>query len=345
MGVHGCSRSLTASPKRSQKGDDALDFIRSQQNAQAQFFTRTAPRDATRPTEGWRLLPDKRKLNLAPSIREPMHLYFGQPRNITWHRQADHGLSSQVCCLNFLGPLARQPDLLSLVIADALQISPPRMLPIEGGPAGEPWFVGFEWTGLADYLSEWAKGASSATRGANATSADAIVKFERDGEIETLLIEWKYTEKYGAPISVDGNATRVRRYADKAFAPTGPVRTDLGLKIENFFWEPFYQLLRQQMLAWRMALAREDGARRVRVLHISPRRNQKLHKVTSPALRRLGNDAFHVFRSILVQPTDFVSRTTDEVFGRLVMAEHSTPAAREWSAYLLDRYDGLLNRA
>jgi hypothetical protein len=280
-------------------------------------------------------------LNLAPSIREAMSLYFGHPRNIAWHRHADHGLSSQVCCLNFLGPLARQPELLSRVIADALQISPPRMVPIEDGPGSEPWYVGFEWTGRADYLNEWAKGASSATRGANATSADAIVRFERNGEIETLLIEWKYTEKYGAPIRTDGNPTRIRRYADKAFAPHGPIRADLGLNLEDFFWEPFYQLLRQQMLAWRMGLAREDGARRVRVLHISPRGNQVLHKVTSPGLQRLGHDAFQVFGSVLVEPTDFLSRTTDEVFGKLVMAEHGELAAREWSAYLLDRYNSL----
>jgi len=32
------------------------------------------------------------------------------------------------------------------------------------------------------------------------------------------------------------------------FAPNGPIRDDLNLKLEDFFWEPFYQLLRQQML-------------------------------------------------------------------------------------------------
>jgi hypothetical protein len=247
-----------------------LDFIASQQDAQAQFFARTAPIDAIRPNERWRLLPGKRELNLAPSIRELMDGYFGPPRNIQWHTHAYHGLSSQVCCLNFFGPLANQPRLLSRIIGNALGIEPPLMLPIEQCPGEEMWFVGFEWTGHADYLNEWAKGASSATRGKNATSADAVVRFESGGETETLLIEWKYTEKYGAPIRPDGNATRALRYADKLFAPNGPIRADLDLTLEDFFWEPFYQLLRQQMLAWRMALAKEDGAHRVRVLHISP---------------------------------------------------------------------------
>jgi len=101
------------------------------------------------------------------------------------------------------------------------------MLPVEDGPDGEAWFVGFEWTGRANYLNEWADGASSATRGANATSADAVVRFEREGEIETLLIEWKYTEKYGAPLNADGNPTRVLRYSDKIFTKNGPIRAVL----------------------------------------------------------------------------------------------------------------------
>jgi len=232
--------------------------------------------------------------------------------------------------------------MISRIIGNALGISAPRMLPIEEGAAGEPWFVGFEWTGRSNYLSEWGKGASSATRGANATSADAVVRFEVGGLVETILIEWKYTEKYGAPISADGNPTRVHRYSGKLFAPDGPVRADLFLKLEDFFWEPFYQLLRQQILAWQMMRAHEDGADRVRVLHIAPRANRALHKVTSPALRRLGNDAFEVFRSVLVEPDDFLTRATEDVFSKFVMAEHEEPFAREWSEYLRERYSGLL---
>src|SRR3954471_3507790 len=120
---------------------------------------------------------------------------------------------------------------------------------------------------------------------------------------------------YGAPLRVDGNPTRIVRYSDKAFTPAGPIRADLGLKLEDFFWEPFYQLLRQQMLAWRMTQAHEDGAHPVRLLHISPAGNRALDTVTSPSLRRFGDDAFDVFRSLLVQPEDFISRTTDQVFG------------------------------
>ena len=74
------------------------------------------------------------------------------------------------------------------------------MLPVEDGPDGEPWHVGLEWVDEHDYLSEWPAGKPP-TRGANGTSADAIVRFRHEGRIETVLIEWKYTEAYGqAPV-------------------------------------------------------------------------------------------------------------------------------------------------
>jgi hypothetical protein len=313
------------------------DFVASQRAAQGMFFSRNFPEIAGFAGARYRLHPEHMAMNLAPCIRALAPAYFGRapPDRIAWHQHANHALSSQVCCLNFLMPLATRPELLSQVIGGALGIEPPTMLEVEAGPAGEPWFVGFEWIGREDYLNEAGKTGTRA-RGANATSADAVVRFERDGRSETLLIEWKYTEAYGAPIPPSGNATRIARYKNLAFAPDGPVKATPGLALEAFFFEPFYQLLRQQMLAWRMQLAHEDGAERVSVLHISPAGNRALHKVTSPDLRRFGDDAFAVFKSLLVRPDDFVSRTTEQVFAP-ALADPG-PGAAEWAAYLSDRY-------
>jgi hypothetical protein len=312
-------------------------FIVLQQEAQAEYFSRIGELNV-RDGAPYRLQAGRRDLNIAPTMRSSLAAYFGEPRNITWHTHADHGLSSQVCCLNFLAPLATQPALLARVIGASLGTAPPSMLPIEDGPDGTPWFVGFEWPGRSDYLDEWPKGASTGPRGQNATNADAIVRFDAEGRTETLLIEWKYTEEYGSPIAPKGNATRTKRYADKMFSPSGPIRNDLNLQFEDFLWEPFYQLLRQQMLALSMQKAREDGAERVRVLHISPSGNRNLHKVTSPAPRRLGDDAFDVFKQILVEPDAFLSRTTEQVFGALAAADDLDAAGRVWAGYLRDRY-------
>jgi hypothetical protein len=178
-------------------------------------------------------------------------------------------------------------------------------------------------------------------RGANCTSADAAVRF-RHGELtETLLIEWKYTESYGQPISQKGNKKRLKRYQNIAFGPDGPIRNDLNLKIKDFFFEPFYQLFRQQMFAFQMEKAKDSGSSRVRVLHIAPAANLSLRKVTSPALRRFGDDAFAVFRSLLVSPENFVSRSTEDLFGPIVL---DSGADKLWS-YVGRRYAFLAPRS
>ena len=314
------------------------NFIPGERVAQSHYFAKTLPPGvAGHGGSDYRLLLQNRALNLAPGIRADAVAYFNE-HGIAWHRHANHALSSQVSCLNFLMPLATQPRLLARVIGEALGILLPTMLEVERGPDGRPWFVGFEWIGRADYLNEGGK-SGRRTRGAHATSADAVVRFELDGQIETVLIEWKYTESYGGAISPGGNEVRLGRYGGLVFAPAGPVRADQGLAISDFFWEPFYQLLRQQLLAFQMQAAHEDGAERVRVLHISPSSNHALHAVTAPALRVRGNDVFEVFRKLLVRPDDFVSRSTVAVFGKAL--SEAEGEAGPWADYLLDRYSFL----
>lgn len=91
----------------------------------------------------FRLLQTDARFNLAPSIRNQADRYFKR-YGISWHVHANHALSSQVCCLNFLMPLAERPHLLSRLVAGALKIREPEMLAIETGPDGRPWFVGFD---------------------------------------------------------------------------------------------------------------------------------------------------------------------------------------------------------
>ncbi|MCC3246027.1 hypothetical protein LG047_11895 [Methylocystis sp. WRRC1] len=295
--------------------------------------------------DGWayRLKPEKAELNLNPSYAAGIRKHF-EDAAIQWHRHANHALSSQVCCVNFLAPLAHEPDLLSRVVAQALKIAPPAMLPVCGDR-----FVDFEWTGKEDYLSEWPKDGR-ATRGANATSADAVVRFDTGSTVCTALIEWKYTECYGAPLADKnipghGNDKRRARYADKLLDPDGPIRADLGLTIDDFFWEPFYQLVRQQMLAHRMEGACEDGAERVLVLHLSPRGNSDLHRVTSPALRKFGDDAFTVFSKLLVRPDRFHACNIESAFLPVIDSVGRDSPSADWAQYLRERYQFLSEAA
>src|ERR1044072_3080606 len=233
-------------------------------------------------------------------------------------------------------PFADKPDLLARWIGSVLGIDPPEVLPIEQGRGGRDWYVAFEWIGETDYLNEGnAKGHRN--RGANATAADAAVKFRTgDGQIHLLLIEWKYTESYGQPLSKAPRGTRISRYRDIAFQPSGPIRADVDLTLEDFFWEPFYQLLRQQMLAWHVERDPACGFDRARVLHLSPHGNRALHRVTSPALSKFGDDAFEVFTALLVSPGDFIGCTIEQAVAPLA----GWPEAR-WYSGLVARYPGL----
>jgi hypothetical protein len=168
-------------------------FVVRERVAQSEFFARTAPTEAMLGNTGYRLKTVHRKLNLAPHIRDAADAYFGPPRNIAWHTHANHGLSSQVCCLNFLLPLATNSKILAKVVEGILGLAPLKMLQVEDGPKGQPYYIGFEWIGRKDHLGEWPSGGN-AQRGAHVTSSDAFIRFEHQGQIQSLLIEWKYTE-------------------------------------------------------------------------------------------------------------------------------------------------------
>ena len=255
-------------------------------------------------------------------------LLFSAKPVIQWHQHANHGLSSQVCCVNFLLPFAERPELLRRWVEHVTGDKAAEMLPVERDRAGRDWFVTFEWIGDVDHLNESRDGAVR-KRGANATAADAAVMYrDRDGRTQLLLIEWKYTERYGQPLAPDGNATRRERYQHIFRQSNGPIRADADVTLDDFFWEPFYQMLRQQMLAWHTQRA-DNGIDRARVLHLSPTGNRALHKVTSPALRRFGDDAFDVFRSLLADPADFIDMSIEQAFAPLA----SWPEA-DWYPWL-----------
>ncbi|RWL85670.1 MAG: hypothetical protein EOR67_21615 [Mesorhizobium sp.] len=309
------------------------NFVEQERSHQSAFFRTTLPDECGYDGCDYRLPPDRKLLNLNPQIRDIAARYFSD-NAIAWHQHAAHGLSSQACCLNFLMPLATRPDTLAKLVQAVIGGDLPEMLEVEDGPDGRPWFVGFEWIGRKDYLNEWPR-TGLPKRGALVTSADAVLRFRQAGRIEILLVEWKYTESYSAPPEPKREAERLRRYQGLAFAPFGPVRGDAGIKMTDLFWEPFYQLFRQQMLASRMQANQENSAERVRVLHIAPARNRRLTRVTSPAMRPLGDNAFKVYRSLLVDPGDFISRSTEFLFSPLIA---DAPVDDGWASYLRNRY-------
>jgi hypothetical protein len=113
--------------------------------------------------------------NLLPEIREATLAHFAK-HAIKWHdgfngQPSNHMCDSQVCCVNFLFPFADRPEELARVLRPVFP-DIKKMLPVEDGR-----YVSFEWIGARNYLKERISHSGQRTRGANFTSADAIVMF------------------------------------------------------------------------------------------------------------------------------------------------------------------------
>lgn len=185
--------------------------------------------------------------NLLPAIRsEALDLF--RTHKIAWHKGADGGptthlLSSQVQCVNAMGHLFRDEDRVRRAFGGVVEIG--EIVPIE-----DDRLVTFEYVGPQGF-SGLEEGRLS--RGANCTSVDAAFQHRgADDRLELVLVEWKYAERYSARSSSDssraGDVTRARRYLPLVVAPGSPVRDDV-LTIADLMSEPFYQLMRQQLLA------------------------------------------------------------------------------------------------
>ena len=82
------------------------------------------------------------------------------------------------------------------------------------------------------------------------------------------------------------------------------------IKLNDLLYEPFYQMMRLQLLSAAMGkpapgeTSGEMGADIVSILHVSPSVNQGFRNtVTSPILRSLGNDIYDVCKNKGVRAT------------------------------------------
>ena len=286
---------------------------------------------------------DHAEENLFPGIREAAQAYFSK-FEIKWHdgqagKPSNHLCSSQVCCVNFLFPFHDQPDALAELLRPVF-LDLVRMLPIENGQ-----YVAFEWIGEKNYLREKVSRNGKRTRGANFTSADAAVMFERtDGARQIVLIEWKYTEAYNSKQSLaiaQSGTDRREIYRWLYDRSDCPLDKKVLPSFDALFYEPFYQLMRQQFLAHEMERAQELGAHRVSVLHIEPAQNTDFQRVTSPELACLGETVIGIWQQLVTEQDCFTSISTEALFGRMVA--NPTPEMQTWADYIGARYPWVLH--
>ena len=275
--------------------------------------------------------------NLFPPIRQAAMAFFAN-HNIAWHqgqngKPSNHLCSSQVACVNFLFPFTDKPiELANLLRSVFPQID--HMIPVEDG-----LYVSFEWIGEKNYLGERGSINGKRTRGANFTSADAIVMFEdQDKKRHVVLIEWKYTESYGGNyLGIAKSGTDRRKIYQHLFDDVDCILdVDLLPGIDALFYEPFYQFMRQQFLASKMEEAHELGADVVSLLHVSPDANYDFKKITSPLLSGLGKTPTEIWKKLVKPEGRFKSVHKEDLF-----REFRTEEMQDWKNYMRERYTWL----
>lgn len=200
-------------------------------------------------------------------------------------------------------------------------------------------WLALEWIGLENYLGELEHHSGRRTRGANFTSLDAAVRFEdTSGRTQIALIEWKYTESYGRTSKAEGKsgARRQAIYRDFFEAPDSPIDVSKVPDYLDLFYEPFYQMMRQQLLAHEMEKHHELGAERVTVVHMCPAKNTDFERITSANLAPLGDSATDVWKSLLTNPRRFIRVHTEDLFQSFDVS--AFPDLIDWYEYIEDRY-------
>ena len=327
-----------------------------------QLFSPSASRDGLYrgARRSFCLHEDCRDENLHTAIRERALSYF-KCRRIKWHDgkkdlPSNHLCCSQTCCVNFWFPFIQAPGRLARVLR-GLGYDVDRMLPIDSDLPNAPTpapFVAFEWIGERNYLCELSRGEvaddSKRTRGSNFTSLDFCLRFLRtDGRIQIVAGEWKYTEYYpkhkDLRRSPSGTDRLERIYgphlkrSDSQILGRGVERdVKRKVKFEDLFFDPFDQLMRQQLLCSAMERRREMNADIVSLLHVAPCANRELmHRVTSSSLEACGSDVHKIWGS-LVQPGRFRGVAVEALLN-LVLANAPTAQTRH---YLELRYGGMV---
>ena len=250
------------------------------------------------------LPPQHAGLSLLPEVRDGALALFAELK-IPWHAginggPSNHLLSSQVQCVNALGQMVTDPSRIVRTFGDLLAIG--EVLQIEPGR-----YLTFEYIGPTDFFGEVPGG--DRIRGAHCTSVDAAFLHRGlDDVIELVLIEWKYTESYPARRPDPAkDAVRFHRYGAAFSDPDGPVRDDV-LPFDLILDEPFYQLVRQQLLAHALEQAGAEGAARVRVVHVLlPDNTDYQQSMWRPEHRALGATVSQAWQKLPRQPDRFVS--------------------------------------
>jgi hypothetical protein len=266
--------------------------------------------------------------------------YFKE-NGISWwggNKPTGHILSSQIACLNHLFSVKNNKnEVLKIVknickdFIDVLKIETDK----------NPAYISFEAVSETDYLNE-CKDNQKPTRGNNCTSIDALIYAKhKNGKTYLIPIEWKYTEHYNnTDKSIEDRKNEVKGSESKGkerlerYSYLISNSKQLRLKKKNYrrsvyFFEPFYQLMRQTLWAEQMIkyadneIIRSDDFIHV---HVIPEDNKDL---LNKKYKCSGKNMEHTWRDCLkdqskykiISPKDLLANTNKNL-----------------TRYLLERY-------
>ena len=154
------------------------------------------------------------------------------------------------------------------------------------------------------------------------------------------LLEWKYVEKYSVQYKGRGTEgeNRLQRYSvvysESAFLSE-------SFPITAWLYEPFYQIMRLQLLAERMVKREELGVQEAKVVVVVPEDNHPFRdKITSPVLSSKFPNARtveEVVQSALVHADKRFACVSPGLMADAVRQECGNDVT-QWSDYLKDRY-------
>jgi hypothetical protein len=185
-----------------------------------------------------------------------------------------------------------------------------------------PGYIQFEAVSDIDHLNE-IPGKGKPIHGSQCTSVDDLIyALHQDGSKYLIPIEWKYTERYNnQDKSVeDGNGEakrteskgkkRLGRYSD-LITNSRYLKSLPDYRGSLYFFEPFYQLMRQTL--WAEQMIQHKDSERIKAdnyIHIIPNENEELlnkkYKISEKPLRESWLDNLkYQEKHVIVSPAGF----------------------------------------
>jgi len=269
--------------------------------------------------------------NLYQSIPKDVTEYFSKNKISWWggSEPTGHVLSSQIACLNHLFLIRNDKsavmDILRNISSDFVDV-----LRIESDEYFDG-YIQFESVSINADLRE-----GNPTRGNNCTSIDALILAKhKDCSVWLIPIEWKYTEHYNnLDKSKEGNENvkgnvRLWRYSEL-------IKNSTQLKsTENscFYFEPFYQLMRQTLWAERMIankITEKVKADNFLHVHVIPKDNAGL---LDKKYKCSGLDMETTWRSHLIDQSKYLIISPEQLLSGINADKY-----KDLMAYLSVRY-------